>query len=144
MFGDQNSQIAHLSKKIRPRISPRPGPIRRAVYIRPRCHHRFISSRPPPLSNRPQWRRRIIGATRPRVAVLDGGQCNCQGPTSPRCVPWKIRMKRPIAKPIEDKCPACNGTGFPEVKQPVQPDHKIYAARCTKCGGKGRISEAAN
>jgi DnaJ-class molecular chaperone len=49
-------------------------------------------------------------------------------------------MKRPTTKPIEAKCPACNGIGFPEVKQPAQPGRKIYRAPCTKCGGK----EAAN
>jgi hypothetical protein len=32
---------------------PRPDPIRRATYIRPRCHRGFISSRRLPLSNCP-------------------------------------------------------------------------------------------
>jgi DnaJ-class molecular chaperone len=50
-------------------------------------------------------------------------------------------MKRPTTKPNEDKCPACNGTGFPIVKQPAQPNRKIYPPPCRKCGGKGRISE---
>ncbi|WP_371259477.1 zinc finger domain-containing protein [Bradyrhizobium sp. URHD0069] len=53
-------------------------------------------------------------------------------------------MKEPAANPIEHKCPACNGTGYPVVTQPVQPGRKIYPAPCTKCGGKGRITEAAN
>jgi hypothetical protein len=30
------------------------------------------------------------------------------------------------------------------LKQPVQPGRKIYTAPCKKCGGKGRIKEAAN
>ena len=53
-------------------------------------------------------------------------------------------MKRPDTKPTESKCPACNGTGFPTVTRPVRPGHKIYPAPCKKCGGKGRITEAAN
>jgi DnaJ-class molecular chaperone len=52
-------------------------------------------------------------------------------------------MKRP--KPKEDLidviCPACNGTGFPTVRQAVQPGRKIYSASCKRCFGKGRISE---
>ena len=47
------------------------------------------------------------------------------------------------AKPAERKCPACNGTGFPPVKQPAQPGRKIYPARCERCEGKGWV-EAAN
>jgi DnaJ-class molecular chaperone len=42
----------------------------------------------------------------------------------------------------EQKCPACNGTGYPSVKQPVQPGRKIYPAQCAKCSGKGRIEAA--
>jgi DnaJ-class molecular chaperone len=40
--------------------------------------------------------------------------------------------------------PACNGTGFPTVMQPVKPSHKIYPIQCKNCGGKGRIAGAAN
>jgi DnaJ-class molecular chaperone len=47
------------------------------------------------------------------------------------------------AKPIERKCPACNGTGFPPVKQPKEQGRKIYPARCERCDGKGWV-EAAN
>jgi DnaJ-class molecular chaperone len=44
----------------------------------------------------------------------------------------------------EEICPACNGTGFvPVIKQPA-PGKRIYAPRCTKCGGKGRVSAPAN
>jgi hypothetical protein len=43
-------------------------------------------------------------------------------------------------KATEIKCPACNGTGYPVVVQPVQPSRKIYPAPCKKCGGKGRIT----
>jgi DnaJ-class molecular chaperone len=53
-------------------------------------------------------------------------------------------MKKPAANPTEQKCPACNGTGFPVVKQPVQPDRKVYPTRCEKCGGKGRITAVVN
>ena len=50
----------------------------------------------------------------------------------------------PRVKPIEQNCPACNGTGYPEVKQPAEPERKIYPVRCKSCHGKGRITEAAN
>ena len=40
----------------------------------------------------------------------------------------------------EVKCDACNGTGFPTVTQPLEPDKKIYPAPCKKCGGKGRVA----
>jgi DnaJ-class molecular chaperone len=46
-------------------------------------------------------------------------------------------------KTAETKCPACNGTGYPVVMQPVQPGRKIYPAPCKECGGKGRITEPA-
>jgi DnaJ-class molecular chaperone len=54
-------------------------------------------------------------------------------------------MKRPSAKDpstkvTESKCPACEGTGFAPVTQPVQPGRKIYPAPCEKCRGKGRIA----
>jgi DnaJ-class molecular chaperone len=52
-------------------------------------------------------------------------------------------MKKPAAKPTEHKCPACNGTGFPAVAQPVRPGRKIYPVRCKKCAGKGRITKQA-
>jgi DnaJ-class molecular chaperone len=55
----------------------------------------------------------------------------------------EMRMKRPRAKPSEQECAACNGTGFAVVMQPVQPGRKIYPPRCEDCGGKGRV-EAAN
>jgi DnaJ-class molecular chaperone len=47
-------------------------------------------------------------------------------------------------KLAERKCQACDGTGFPAVKQPVDPGRKIYAARCEKCDGKGRITGSGN
>jgi transcription elongation factor Elf1 len=49
-------------------------------------------------------------------------------------------MRKPSVKPTEHKCPACNGTGFPTVMQPVKPSHKIYPIKCKNCGGKGRIA----
>ena len=73
---------------------------------------------------------------------------NSEGTTGPRRAtlspPCEIQMKKSPAKPAEHKCPACSGTGFPTVMQPVQPGRKIYPAPCKKCGGKGRITEAAN
>ena len=53
-------------------------------------------------------------------------------------------MRKQAANPNERKCPACNGTGLPPVKQPEQPTRKIYPPPCSKCGGKGRITQAAN
>ena len=41
----------------------------------------------------------------------------------------------------EHICPACRGTGFPAVKQPVQADHRVYPAKCTSCDGKGKIAD---
>ena len=40
----------------------------------------------------------------------------------------------------EHSCPACNGTGFPKVMQPVQLGHKIYPIKCNACDGKGKIT----
>jgi DnaJ-class molecular chaperone len=42
----------------------------------------------------------------------------------------------------EVECPACNGTGFPPVAQPTQPEKKIYPAPCKQCLGKGRLATA--
>jgi DnaJ-class molecular chaperone len=47
-----------------------------------------------------------------------------------------------ISRIKEHTCVACNGTGFPAVMQPVQPDRKIYPVKCTACGGKGKITDA--
>jgi DnaJ-class molecular chaperone len=55
----------------------------------------------------------------------------------------RFQMKLP-SKIDEHKCPACNGTGFPEVKQPAQPDRKLYPVKCKTCAGKGRIADAVN
>jgi DnaJ-class molecular chaperone len=50
-------------------------------------------------------------------------------------------MQKPKRKAVgtEIKCPACDGTGFPKVKQPAKPGRKIFPAPCKKCFGKGRI-----
>jgi transcription elongation factor Elf1 len=53
-------------------------------------------------------------------------------------------MRKPSVKPTEHKCPACNGTGFPMVMQPVKPSSRIYPVQCKNCGGKGRIAATAN
>jgi DnaJ-class molecular chaperone len=55
-----------------------------------------------------------------------------------------IRMKKTKITRIERKCPACNGTGFPTVKQPAKPGRKIYPPPCVKCEGMGRMREAAS
>jgi DnaJ-class molecular chaperone len=42
----------------------------------------------------------------------------------------------------EIKCAACNGAGYPKVKQPVEPGRRIYPAPCKECAGKGRLPRA--
>ena len=49
-------------------------------------------------------------------------------------------MKGPKIK--EHVCPACNGTGYPVVQQPVQPGRKIYPVKCKSCDGKGKVTDA--
>jgi hypothetical protein len=52
-------------------------------------------------------------------------------------------MKRPKPKEVGTEIePACDGTGFPLVEQPVQPNRKIYPAPCKQYFGKGRIASA--
>jgi len=52
------------------------------------------------------------------------------------------RMKKPHEILTEETiCPACNGIGFPKVKQPAEPGRKIYPGPCTQCLGKGRIKK---
>lgn len=48
------------------------------------------------------------------------------------------------AKIKEHICKACNGTGFPKVKQPTQAIRKIYPVKCETCAGKGRITDPTN
>jgi DnaJ-class molecular chaperone len=45
------------------------------------------------------------------------------------------------SKVKEHVCPACGGTGYPVVKQPVQPGRKIYPVKCRSCDGKGKVTE---
>jgi DnaJ-class molecular chaperone len=47
------------------------------------------------------------------------------------------------AAPVEVKCEACNGSGFPTVMQPAKQGRRIYPAPCKVCGGKGRIARPA-
>jgi DnaJ-class molecular chaperone len=47
------------------------------------------------------------------------------------------------SKPDEIDCPACKGTGFPVVMQPIKPGRKIYPAPCKRCLGKGRLEQVA-
>jgi hypothetical protein len=48
-------------------------------------------------------------------------------------------MKNMSPKISEHRCPACNGTGFPTVTQPVQPGRKIYPVKCRACAGKAEL-----
>jgi DnaJ-class molecular chaperone len=50
-------------------------------------------------------------------------------------------MKTMTPKIKEHACAACNGTGFPVVKQPALATRKIYPAKCQVCAGKGRIAD---
>jgi DnaJ-class molecular chaperone len=49
-------------------------------------------------------------------------------------------MKMPIRRVTEIKCPACDGTGLPKVRQPTEPGRRIFPAPCKECLGKGRVS----
>ena len=51
-----------------------------------------------------------------------------------------MRSPKPKEAVAEIRCPACDGTGFAKVKQPIQPGRKIYPATCQECAGKGRIA----
>jgi DnaJ-class molecular chaperone len=42
----------------------------------------------------------------------------------------------------EHTCAACDGTGFPKVKQPTLATLKIHPVKCEACAGKGRITDA--
>jgi DnaJ-class molecular chaperone len=60
-------------------------------------------------------------------------------------MPEGDQMPKMAAKVIERICSACDGTGvLPVIKQSAQPGRRIYPPRCEKCGGKGRITKAAN
>jgi DnaJ-class molecular chaperone len=41
----------------------------------------------------------------------------------------------------ERTCPACDGTGYPVVKQPAL-GRRIYPAKCKSCDGKGKVMDA--
>ncbi|HLG84935.1 MAG TPA: hypothetical protein VKY22_28345 [Bradyrhizobium sp.] len=43
------------------------------------------------------------------------------------------------ATPPEEKCEACDGTGFPPVMKAARPGRRIYPPPCAVCGGKGHI-----
>jgi DnaJ-class molecular chaperone len=58
-------------------------------------------------------------------------------------VPEGHQMGRQMTPKIRElTCPACKGTGFPVVMQPVQPGRKIYPVKCKSCDGKGKITES--
>ena len=55
----------------------------------------------------------------------------------------RVQMGRDMKPKVrEHTCPACEGTGFPTVRQPVQPGRRIYPVRCKSCDGKGKITDA--
>jgi hypothetical protein len=55
---------------------------------------------------------------------------------------WLSERFNMTPKIKEHMCVACNGTGFPAVKQPAQPGRKIYPLRCQVRDGKGKITAA--
>ena len=50
----------------------------------------------------------------------------------------KVNMKKPIKRPIEQACPACDGTGIAPVKLSARSGVRIYPPRCKECDGKGK------
>ena len=54
----------------------------------------------------------------------------------------RVQMNAKTQKIKEHRCTACNGTGFPVVKQPTLATRKIYPVKCEACAGKGRIADA--
>jgi DnaJ-class molecular chaperone len=53
-----------------------------------------------------------------------------------------MRRPKPKEAVAEVKCAACNGTGYPKVKQPVEPRRRIFPALCKECQGKGRLTRS--
>ena len=51
-------------------------------------------------------------------------------------------MRAMTQKIKEHTCPACKGTGFPVVKQPLLATRRIYPVKCVACTGKGKITDA--
>jgi len=49
-----------------------------------------------------------------------------------------------LSDEVEVKCEACDGTGFQIVKQPPEPNKRVYAPACKKCDGKGRVKKVAD
>ena len=60
--------------------------------------------------------------------------------TNYRIEPRPSDMKKPIERPIEQACPACNGKGIVPVKLSARSGVRIYPPRCKECDGKGRLS----
>jgi len=52
------------------------------------------------------------------------------------------KVKQPKTDLIEMKCSACDGKGFPPIKQPA-PGRRIYPPPCKTCGGSGHVKKAA-
>jgi DnaJ-class molecular chaperone len=41
----------------------------------------------------------------------------------------------------EEICTACGGTGLAKVRQQAKPGRRVYPPKCSKCGGRGRITK---
>jgi DnaJ-class molecular chaperone len=54
---------------------------------------------------------------------------------------WRASAMRG-SKVKEHVCPACSGSGYPVVKQSVQPGCKVYPVKCKSCDGKGKVADA--
>lgn len=55
---------------------------------------------------------------------------------------WEANMTDP--KEVERNCPECDGTGQDRGMKPIRLGEKNEFGPCTKCGGSGKIKEAAN
>jgi hypothetical protein len=90
------------------------------------------------------------GRSSAAVGALDEGHGGCQigghqqvSLGGVKVEPRESRMKKPFVNPAEQRCLACDGTGFPTVKQPAQPGRRVYPPPCKACDGKGRTSKTA-
>jgi hypothetical protein len=66
--------------------------------------------------------------------------CGCGKDKLPLLGVYSMRKLKAEDKLREVECPACNGTGLPKVKQPIEPGRRIFPAPCSWCLGKGRLA----
>jgi hypothetical protein len=54
-----------------------------------------------------------------------------------------MKRLKPKDNVKEVKCPACDGTGFPKVKQPIEASRKIYPAPCKNVRARVELNRRA-